>query len=103
MNLLLDTHAWLWFHLGDPQLSQAAKQHILDPAHAKFVSPASMWEIAIKISLGKYALGVPYGPIHQRVNFRPRISTARHRARAHRVGRHASLSDDRRQATPRSV
>jgi PIN domain nuclease of toxin-antitoxin system len=60
MNLLLDTHAWLWFHLGDAQLSQAAKQHILDPAHEKFVSPASMWEISIKISLGKYALNVPY-------------------------------------------
>jgi PIN domain nuclease of toxin-antitoxin system len=60
MKLLLDTHAWLWFHLGDPQLSQAARQHILDPAHAKFVSPASFWEISIKISLGKYALSIPY-------------------------------------------
>src|SRR4051794_27632926 len=60
MNLLLDTHAWLWFHLGDPQLSQTARQHILDPAITKFISPASFWEISIKISLGKYALNVPY-------------------------------------------
>lgn len=29
MNLLLDTHAWLWCHLGDPRLSQAAREHIL--------------------------------------------------------------------------
>jgi PIN domain nuclease of toxin-antitoxin system len=60
MKLLLDTHAWLWFHLGDPQLSQGAKDHILDPANTKFVSPASFWEISIKISLGKYALNIPY-------------------------------------------
>ena len=60
MNLLLDTHAWLWFHLGDAQLSQSARQHIVDPAHTKFVSPASFWEISIKISLGKYVLNVPY-------------------------------------------
>lgn len=60
MNLLLDTHAWLWFHLGDPQLSHTAKIHILDPANTKFISPASFWEISIKINLGKYRLNVPY-------------------------------------------
>jgi PIN domain nuclease of toxin-antitoxin system len=60
VRLLLDTHAWLWFHLGDAQLSQKAKQHILDPANTKFISPASLWEISIKISIGKYLLGVPY-------------------------------------------
>jgi PIN domain nuclease of toxin-antitoxin system len=60
MNLPLDTHAWLWFHLGGPHLSQTAKQHILDPANTKFVSPASLWEISIKISLGKYVLNIPY-------------------------------------------
>jgi PIN domain nuclease of toxin-antitoxin system len=60
MRLLLDTHAWLWFHLGDPQLSQSARLHILDAANTKFISPASFWEISIKISLGKYALNIPY-------------------------------------------
>lgn len=60
MRLLLDTHAWLWFHLGDPQLSKTATDHVLDPANTIFVSPASLWEIAIKISLGKYVLNIPY-------------------------------------------
>src|SRR5262245_2972369 len=60
MNILLDTHAWLWFVLGDPQLSGTARTHILDPAHVKFISPASYWEISIKISLGKYTLNIPY-------------------------------------------
>ncbi len=60
MKLLLDTHTWLWFYLGDRQLSSTAKKAILDPANAKFVSPASYWELAIKISLAKYALAEPY-------------------------------------------
>lgn len=53
MKLLLDTHAVLWFYLGDPQLSAAASAAILDPANEKWVSPTSCWEIAIKISVGK--------------------------------------------------
>lgn len=60
MNLLLDTHAWLWFHLGDPRLSAAVRSHIVDPANAKFVSSGSCWEISIKIGLGKFTLGIPY-------------------------------------------
>jgi PIN domain nuclease of toxin-antitoxin system len=60
VNLLLDTHALLWFALGDAQLSQAARQLIEEPANTKFVSPATYWEIAIKISIGKYMLHEPY-------------------------------------------
>ena len=60
MKLLLDTQAFLWFALNDPQLSAAASAHIMDPLHEKFVSPASFWEVAIKISTGKYSLLQPY-------------------------------------------
>jgi PIN domain nuclease of toxin-antitoxin system len=60
MRLLLDTHTLLWFALNDPSLSGTAMNLILDPAHEKFVSPASYWEIAIKISVNKYALTQPY-------------------------------------------
>ena len=60
MRLLLDTHTLLWFGLNDPNLSGTAMNLILDPAHEKFVSPASYWEIAIKISVGKYSLALPY-------------------------------------------
>ncbi|HWE39134.1 MAG TPA: hypothetical protein VG406_21475, partial [Isosphaeraceae bacterium] len=41
MRLLLDTHALLWFALGDPLLSARATSLITDPAHEKLVSPAS--------------------------------------------------------------
>ena len=60
MRVLLDTHAFLWFVLGDPQLSSTARSHIEDPGNEKLVSPASYWEIAIKISVQKYALSQPY-------------------------------------------
>lgn len=56
MKLLLDTHAFLWFVLGDTKLSATARSEIEDLANEKWLSPASHWEIAIKISLGKYSL-----------------------------------------------
>lgn len=60
MNILLDTHAFLWFDRADAQLSANAKRAIEDPANDKYISPASYWELAIKISVGKYALTEPY-------------------------------------------
>ncbi len=60
MKLLLDTHAFLWFILDDPQLSAAAKHVIGESSNTVLVSPASYWEIAIKISIGKYALSEPF-------------------------------------------
>ena len=60
MRLLLDTHTLLWFALMDPQISGKATSLIIDPANEKLVSPASYWEIAIKISVKKYALSKPY-------------------------------------------
>ncbi len=56
MKLLLDTHALLWFLLEDAKLSSNARSLIADPANDPLVSPASYWEIAIKISLDKYTL-----------------------------------------------
>lgn len=61
MSLLLDTQALLWFLLNDSRLSEKAQAAIASPEEAVFVSPASLWEIAIKISLGKYALPAPFG------------------------------------------
>lgn len=60
MRLLLDTHTLLWFTLGDPLLSSTALALINDPGNDKLVSPASYWEIAIKVSIGKLALHSSY-------------------------------------------
>ena len=53
MNLLLDTHAFLWFIAGDKQLPDKVVDKITDPYNKCFVSIASIWEIVIKYSLGK--------------------------------------------------
>lgn len=58
-DILLDSHAFLWFVWDDPLLSPAAKQQIEDPANPKWVSVVSCWEIAIKAGLGKLRLGEP--------------------------------------------
>jgi len=60
MSLLLDTQALLWFLLDDPRLSGKAQASIVATDRSIFVSPASIWEIVIKINLGKYALPAPF-------------------------------------------
>lgn len=60
MRLLLDTHAWLWFVLGDNSLTPAARSAIEDAQNEKLISAASYWELAIKASLGKFRLPRPY-------------------------------------------
>lgn len=54
MNILLDTHSLIWFLNGDKNLSDKAKSVIEDVSNTKIVSIASIWEIAIKISLDKF-------------------------------------------------
>ena len=60
MRLLLDTHAFLWFVTNDPKLSENALDAIAEPDNEILVSPASYWEIAVKVSLGKYPLSAPF-------------------------------------------
>ena len=53
MNLLLDTHAFLWAIDDDPKLSQKAREAIVDGKNIVFVSAATAWEITIKKGIGK--------------------------------------------------
>lgn len=61
MNLLLDTHTFLWF--ADQQQSAnlplATKGLIEDQQNSVFLSLASAWELAIKVSIGKITLSEP--------------------------------------------
>lgn len=52
-DLLLDTHALLWWLFDDPRLSDKARKNIAAPEHKVWVSAASAWEIATKTRLGK--------------------------------------------------
>jgi PIN domain nuclease of toxin-antitoxin system len=56
MNLLLDTHAFIWFVEGSPELSSKAKNSILDVNNIKYVSIVSLWEMSIKLAQGKLDL-----------------------------------------------
>ena len=53
MKILLDTHALLWWLADDPRLGPTARRHIEDAANIVIVSHVSLWEIAIKIGIGK--------------------------------------------------
>jgi len=53
MRLLLDTHALLWWLLGDGRLAQSARDAIAGEESLVYVSAASAWEIATKTRIGK--------------------------------------------------
>lgn len=56
MKLLLDTHALIWFISGDKRLGEQAREAFLNQDNKLFFSKASLWEMTIKISLGKLVL-----------------------------------------------
>jgi PIN domain nuclease of toxin-antitoxin system len=61
MKVLLDTHAFLWAITDDPQLSERAR-NILESGHNElFVSVVSLWEILVKVQIGKLPLPRPAG------------------------------------------
>ncbi|MCT7986532.1 PIN domain-containing protein [Laspinema sp. A4] len=47
MKVLLDTHIWLWYLLGDQRLSSQLKTAIADPNTELWLSPISIWETLI--------------------------------------------------------
>jgi PIN domain nuclease of toxin-antitoxin system len=53
VNLLLDTHVFLWWDSQDKALNADTRALIADPANQVFISAASIWEIAIKRRLKK--------------------------------------------------
>lgn len=64
---LLDTHALIWFFNGDKQLSSVARAAIEKENVINYVSIVSIWEIAIKISLGKLELKAPFTEINNQL------------------------------------
>ncbi len=56
---LLDTHTFLWLATEDERLSPTARELVLDPRNDLFLSVTSVWEMAIKKSLGRMELTFP--------------------------------------------
>jgi PIN domain nuclease of toxin-antitoxin system len=59
VNLLIDTHVFLWWASAPDQLSDRVRSAIADPGNRVIVSSVSAWEIAIKASLGRLELPEP--------------------------------------------
>ena len=59
MNLLLDTHVFIWWALTPERLPTPFASACLDPSNTLFLSVASVWEVQIKVQLGKLDLHQP--------------------------------------------
>ncbi len=59
MRILLDTQAFLWMLSGAADFSSKARKLVADPDNELFLSLASVWEIAIKSSIGKLKIAEP--------------------------------------------
>ena len=60
MRLLLDTHTFIWYVTDNPRLSAHVKLLIEDENNEKLVSIASIWEMAIKHSIGRLNFSLPF-------------------------------------------
>ena len=60
MNYLLDTHVFLWWITGEAELSSLVQKTLSQAAGRVLVSVASLWEMAIKIKLGKLKMPDPF-------------------------------------------
>src|ERR1043165_5209407 len=59
MKLLLDTHTFLWFIEDNPRLSPTAKNQLESDVDL-LISVGSLWEMAIKVKIGKLTLTQPF-------------------------------------------
>jgi PIN domain nuclease of toxin-antitoxin system len=67
MKILLDTHVFLWYVMGDQRLSQQAKAMIDAKLDLCFIS-VSLWEIAIKMNIGKLQLNCTFDDLLLRLS-----------------------------------
>ena len=59
MNLLLDTHVWLWAYTRNLKLGEQAKALLLNEGNARFISSASTLEIAHLVNLNQFVISCP--------------------------------------------
>ena len=56
MSYLIDTHILLWYIAGDKRISEDIQDKIEKASNTIYLSKVSLWEIAVKISIGKLKL-----------------------------------------------
>lgn len=67
MQLLIDAHILIWFLEGSNSLIESRRQIIADSQNDVFVSIATLWEIAIKISIGRLSLAAPLANVFKQI------------------------------------
>ncbi len=86
MKLLLDTQCWLWWFAEPERLSDAAVTQIADEANELWLSVASVWEMGIKVAIGKLrlpeSLDLYVGSRMRQLNMKPLEITAPHALQA---------------------
>ncbi|MDP9403904.1 MAG: type II toxin-antitoxin system VapC family toxin [Actinomycetota bacterium] len=87
MNLLLDTHALLWWLAGAP-MDADARARISDPTALVVVSAASVWEVAVKQALGRLSFEGSMVDHVEHGDFEPLPISLRHAERAGRLPPH---------------
>ncbi len=68
MRLLIDTHILIWFLEGNKLLNNPRRRIIADSQNDVFGSIAALWEMAIKISVGKLTLAKPLGDVIKQIS-----------------------------------
>lgn len=68
MSYLLDTHTFLWAINDTPRLPEKVVERLEDAENDLYLSVASLWEIAIKFSLGKLQLDFPFATLTEKVS-----------------------------------
>lgn len=69
MRILIDTHILIWHLEGNAQLSPDRRNIIADAANNILISKVSLWEIAVKLSLGKLQLAKSLKEIISEIEF----------------------------------
>lgn len=95
MDLLLDSHALLWALASPEKLTPRAAAEIRDPGRAVFFSPASVWELEIKVARGKLILPAGWTEAIGRAGFLELAITSAHAVAAGRLPWHHQDPFDR--------
>lgn len=67
MRVLLDTHTFLWYIEGTSLLPRTARELIERPDTVRVISTACIWEMAIKISVGRLESTAPFAASMRRM------------------------------------
>ena len=70
--ILLDTHIWLWW-LHDPERLSSTSIACIDAEELLLVSVISVWEISLKLSVGKLELPLPISDWFAKARMHPRV------------------------------